>query len=72
METVIIKVGYKGYAKVTYEDGTIIRISPDEWKDLQIARAKCRSDYGDAVEAVWYYGRIMELRAKKPVWKPLS
>lgn len=72
VETIVIKVGYKGYAKLTYEDGTIIRVDPDQWQALQIARAKCRAEYGNAVEAIWYYEQIMALRKVLPPWQSLT
>ena len=62
METITVKVGYKGFAKITYADGSISRITPDKWQALQIARAKCRAEYGENVEAVWYYDQLCSFR----------
>jgi len=63
MEKIEVVVGWKGYAKIIYSDGVVIRLNPDKWQTLQSARAKCRAEYGENVCSDWYYQTLTKLRA---------
>lgn len=63
MEKITVDVWFNGYTKITYADGYIKTLKPEQWASLQNARLECRSKHGSTVESVWYAEQLEELRS---------
>jgi hypothetical protein len=63
MEKIMIDVWINGYTKITYSDGYVKTLMPDQWASLQSARLQCRSKHGATVESTWYAEQLEELRS---------
>lgn len=63
MEKTTLDIQPNGHTKITYHDGHIKALNPEQWASLQRLRLECRAKYGAAVESVWYSEQLEELRS---------
>lgn len=64
VQKIEVSVNSAGYAKIKLPTGSVVRVKPDTWRNLQEARLKCRAQHGEIIEASWYYDTLSTLKSE--------